>query len=34
MSQENVDAIRRHYEAFNRGDLDGLMKPVAPMQSS
>ena len=29
MSQENVNAIRRHYEAFNRGDLDALMEPVA-----
>jgi ketosteroid isomerase-like protein len=30
MSQENVDAIRRHYKAFNRGDLDALMESVAP----
>jgi ketosteroid isomerase-like protein len=29
MSQ-SVDTIRKHYEAFNRGDLDVLMEPVSP----
>jgi uncharacterized protein len=29
MSDESVEAVRRHYDAFNRGDLDGLMEPVA-----
>jgi uncharacterized protein len=24
---ENVKPIERHYEAFNRGDLDGLLEP-------
>jgi ketosteroid isomerase-like protein len=30
MSQENVEIARDHYDAFNRGDLDGLMETVAP----
>jgi ketosteroid isomerase-like protein len=30
MSEENIDVIRRHYEGFNRGDLDALMETVAP----
>jgi ketosteroid isomerase-like protein len=30
MSQENVEIIRRAYEAFNRGDLDGVAADVAP----
>jgi uncharacterized protein len=30
MSQENVELARRAYEAFNRGDLDGLVADFAP----
>ena len=28
MSQENLDAIQRHYKAFNQGDLGALMRSV------
>jgi ketosteroid isomerase-like protein len=27
---ENVKPIERHYEAFNRGDLEGLLEPFDP----
>ena len=30
MSQENVALVRRGYEAFNRGDLDGMFAEAAP----
>jgi ketosteroid isomerase-like protein len=30
MSQENVEIVRRAYEAFSRGDLDGMVDDVAP----
>ena len=30
MSQENVALVRRGYEAFNRGDLDGMFAETAP----
>jgi ketosteroid isomerase-like protein len=30
MSQENVEAIRRAAEAFNRGDIDALLREVDP----
>jgi uncharacterized protein len=30
MSQENVEVVRRGYEAFSRGDLDGMVTDVAP----
>ncbi len=30
MSQENVEIVRRAYEAFNRGDLDAMVANVAP----
>jgi uncharacterized protein len=30
MSQENVELARRAYEAFNRGDLDGMVADFAP----
>jgi ketosteroid isomerase-like protein len=30
MSQENVEIIRRHYDAFNRGDLNGTLEPFSP----
>jgi uncharacterized protein len=30
MSQENVELVRLGYEAFNRGDLDGLLDLCAP----
>jgi ketosteroid isomerase-like protein len=30
MSQENVEIIRRAYEAYVRGDLDGLVRDWAP----
>jgi ketosteroid isomerase-like protein len=30
MSQENVEMVRRAYEAFNRGDLDGMVTDYAP----
>lgn len=29
MSQENVDTIRRAYDAFNRGDLDAVVAGLA-----
>jgi ketosteroid isomerase-like protein len=29
MSQENVELARRAYEAFNRGDLDGMVADFA-----
>jgi uncharacterized protein len=30
MSQENVEMVRRAYEAFNRGDSDGIVADLAP----
>jgi ketosteroid isomerase-like protein len=30
MSQENVDVARRAYEAFNRGDIEGMVAELAP----
>lgn len=30
MSQENAEIARRGYEAFNRGDLDGMVADFAP----
>jgi ketosteroid isomerase-like protein len=30
MSQENVDRMRAAFDAFNRGDLDGLVAGLAP----
>ena len=30
MSQENVEIVRRGYEAFNRGDVDGVVGLLAP----
>jgi uncharacterized protein len=30
MSQENVELVRRGYEAFNRGDLEGMAEDFAP----
>jgi hypothetical protein len=30
MSEENVEVVRRGYEAFNRGDLDGMVADFAP----
>jgi ketosteroid isomerase-like protein len=30
MSQENVETVRRAYEALNRGDLDGALADVHP----
>jgi ketosteroid isomerase-like protein len=30
MSQENVEIVRRAYQAFNRGDLDAVVANVAP----
>ena len=30
MSEENVEVVRRAYEAFNRGDLDGMGADFAP----
>ena len=30
MSQENVELVRRAYEAFNRGDIDGALAVLAP----
>ena len=30
MSQENVEAVRRHYEAFNRGELDAYIEALDP----
>src|ERR1043166_7107945 len=30
MSQENVEVARAAYEAFNRGDIDGMLDLCAP----
>jgi uncharacterized protein len=30
MSEENIEMARRGYEAFNRGDLDGMVADLAP----
>jgi ketosteroid isomerase-like protein len=30
MSQENVEIVRRNTDAYNRGDLDGLLENWAP----
>ena len=30
MSEENVEAFRRGYEAVNRGDVDGLLVSIHP----
>ena len=30
MSQENVEMMRRAYEAYNRGDIDGGLSDFAP----
>jgi ketosteroid isomerase-like protein len=30
MSQENVEIVREHYEAFNRGDLDAYLAALDP----
>jgi ketosteroid isomerase-like protein len=30
MSQENVEIARRAYEAFDRGDLEGMIADFAP----
>ena len=30
MSKENVEIVRRGYEAYNRGDLDGMVADHAP----
>src|SRR5436190_18007464 len=30
MSQENVEIVRRNTDAYNRGDLDGILKNLAP----
>src|SRR4029450_12225709 len=30
MSEENVEMVRRGYEAFNRGDIDGVLDLCAP----
>jgi ketosteroid isomerase-like protein len=30
MSQENVETLRRGYEAVNRGDVDGLLVAIHP----
>jgi hypothetical protein len=30
MSQENVEIVRRAYEAFNQGDLEGMVADFAP----
>ena len=30
MSQENLERVRRGYEAFNRGNLDGMFADAAP----
>jgi ketosteroid isomerase-like protein len=34
MSEENVEVVRRGYEAFNRGDLDGMVADFAPWEPS
>lgn len=30
MSQENVEALRRAYEAYNRGDVDAAVADISP----
>jgi ketosteroid isomerase-like protein len=30
MSQENVEVVRRHHEAFIRGDREGTLQPLHP----
>jgi ketosteroid isomerase-like protein len=30
MSEENVEVVRRGYEALNRGDFDGMVADFAP----
>ena len=30
MSQENVEAMTRAADAFNRGDIDALLKEIDP----
>jgi ketosteroid isomerase-like protein len=30
MSQENLEVVRRAYEAFNRGDFDGVVADFTP----
>src|SRR5437660_1469446 len=30
MSQENVEIVRRSFEAFNRGDLEAVLDDLAP----
>src|SRR5437899_2767581 len=30
MSHENVEVVRRHYEAFNRGDLAAVFERIDP----
>ena len=30
MSQENVETLRRAYEAYNRGDLDAAVAEISP----
>jgi ketosteroid isomerase-like protein len=30
MSQENVEIVRRSFKAFNRGDLNAVLKDTAP----
>jgi ketosteroid isomerase-like protein len=30
MSGENVELVRRAYEAFNRSDIDGVVADLAP----
>jgi ketosteroid isomerase-like protein len=30
MSEENVEIVRRGYEAFSRGDLEGMVADFAP----
>jgi ketosteroid isomerase-like protein len=34
MSEENVEVVRRGYEAFDRGDLDGMVADFAPWATS
>ena len=30
MSEENVELVRKAYEAFNRGDVEGAVANIAP----